>query len=219
MATGGLMDTAAGTGDTPALAISGLVSAEVIDNVDMTNNARVQLRLPFPAGMDPWARVAVPLAGAGRGSLMIPQIGDEVLVGFADGDLREPYVVGGLWNGSDNPPIDSPLDPGNKIVIRTTAGHEIEIDDLRQTITITTSTDQKVELAPKAITVATAKDTASLTLGTDGAVAVKGSQSISLKAPSITIEATTSLDLKGSASAKLNGGTSCSIQGGTVSIN
>ncbi len=74
-------------------------------------------------------------------------------------------------------------------------------------------------LAPEKITVATAKDTATLTLGTDGAVAVEGKQSISLKAPSITIEATTTLDLKGSASAKLNGGTSCSIQGGTVSIN
>ena len=32
---------------------------------------------------------------------MMPQVGDEVLVGFEDGDLHKPYVLGALWNGKD----------------------------------------------------------------------------------------------------------------------
>src|SRR5690349_11880745 len=47
-----------------------------------------------------WARVASPFAGASRGGFFIPQIDDEVLVVFVNGDARAPIVVGGLWNGS-----------------------------------------------------------------------------------------------------------------------
>jgi len=51
-----------------------------------------------------WARVASPFAGASRGGFFIPQIDDEVLVVFVNGDARAPIVVGGLWNGSAKPP-------------------------------------------------------------------------------------------------------------------
>lgn len=81
--------------------------AEVTSVDDPEGLARVLVRLH---GADPdgeaesWARVAVPFAGNDRGAFLIPDVGDEVLVVFAGGDLRAPIVVGSLWNGRDLPP-------------------------------------------------------------------------------------------------------------------
>jgi hypothetical protein len=38
------------------------------------------------------------------GTYVLPQIDDEVLVAFLNGDTRAPYIVGSLWNGGDKPP-------------------------------------------------------------------------------------------------------------------
>jgi uncharacterized protein involved in type VI secretion and phage assembly len=79
--------------------------AEVIAVNDPDSLARVQVRLFNFDGAGAqdgpiWARVAVPFAGADRGAFMIPDVGDEVLVTFVNGDPRLPIVVGGLWNGN-----------------------------------------------------------------------------------------------------------------------
>ena len=52
--------------------------------------------LPWLPGFMPWARLSTQMAGMGRGSFFVPQIGDEVLVAFNHGDVREPYVLGTL---------------------------------------------------------------------------------------------------------------------------
>jgi uncharacterized protein involved in type VI secretion and phage assembly len=82
--------------------------AEVVSVQDPDNMARVQLRLLSADGVDDqdapiWARVAVPFAGSNRGAFMIPDVGDEVLTAFINGDPRLPVVVGGLWNGAAAP--------------------------------------------------------------------------------------------------------------------
>lgn len=83
--------------------------AEVVDVRDPLSQGRVQVRLlafDGVAGQDApvWARVAVPFAGKNYGSFLIPDVGDEVLVTFVDGDPRFPVVVGSLWNGAAAPP-------------------------------------------------------------------------------------------------------------------
>jgi uncharacterized protein involved in type VI secretion and phage assembly len=51
-----------------------------------------------------WIRIATAMSGNNRGSCFMPEVDDEVLVGFDKGDTRMPYVVGFLWNGVDSPP-------------------------------------------------------------------------------------------------------------------
>lgn len=51
-----------------------------------------------------WVRIATAMSGDNRGSFFMPEVKDEVLIGFDKGDTRTPYVVGFLWNGVDAPP-------------------------------------------------------------------------------------------------------------------
>jgi uncharacterized protein involved in type VI secretion and phage assembly len=83
--------------------------ATVVNVADPEKLARVQVRMlavDGPEGHDApvWARVAVPFAGGDRGAFLIPDVGDEVLVTFVNGDPRMPVVVGGLWSGNAKPP-------------------------------------------------------------------------------------------------------------------
>lgn len=76
----------------------GLVTS--VNDPDGMGRVQVQLVGPDADGTAlQWARAAVPFAGANRGTFLIPDVGDEVLVLFVGGDPRWPVVVGGLWNG------------------------------------------------------------------------------------------------------------------------
>jgi uncharacterized protein involved in type VI secretion and phage assembly len=214
----GLIESAAQVTATDDRRIYGVAVAEVISNLDATGLGRVQLRLPWLPGFEPWARVAVLMAGSSRGTYFIPQVGDEVLIAFNHGDVREPYVVGCLWNNSDRPPAQLTTDPVSKRIIRTPLGHEIEFDDLSQSITITSTTQQKITIDPAKIEVATAGDTASLSLDTAGNVTLQAALSLTLKATSISIEGSL-VEIKSSASTTINGGPACNIQAALVKIN
>jgi uncharacterized protein involved in type VI secretion and phage assembly len=88
----------------------GTYLGHVVSVSDQEDLARVQVRLvssPEDTGdadATLWARVAVPFAGSGRGAFLLPDVGDEVVLVFVNGDPRQPLVVGGLWNGSAPPP-------------------------------------------------------------------------------------------------------------------
>ena len=90
-----------GSGSSP-----GVVVGIVTDNDDPQRQGRVKLRFPSMSAdyESNWGRVAAPGNGASRGMVWIPEVNDEVLVAFEGGDRQRPFVVGGLWNGSDTPP-------------------------------------------------------------------------------------------------------------------
>ena len=55
-----------------------------------------------------WVRVATPWAGAMRGWVSVPRIGDEVVVDFLEGDPDRPLITGSVYNGTNVPPWDLP---------------------------------------------------------------------------------------------------------------
>jgi phage baseplate assembly protein gpV len=82
--------------------------ATVVSVQDPDSLGRVQVRLlSFDGVADQdapaWARVAVPFAGPDRGAFLLPDVGDEVVVVFVNGDARQPLVIGSLWNGTQKP--------------------------------------------------------------------------------------------------------------------
>jgi uncharacterized protein involved in type VI secretion and phage assembly len=215
----GLIETAAQATEPADRRIYGVTVAQVINNIDSTGQGRVQLRLPWLPSYEPWARVAVLDAGMARGTYFIPQIGDEVLVAFNHGDVREPYVIGGLWNALDMPPALLPTDSVNKRIIRTPLGHEIEFDDALQSITISSTTQQKITIDPLSIKLSTTGGTASITLDTVGTISIQAAASIELKAPQIKIQGGVSVDIQGAGTTSIKAGGTCDIQAGTVKIN
>lgn len=113
----------------------GCYPALVSDVKDPDNQGRVKLTLPWSADAggdryEAWARLATLMGGNNRGSWFIPDVGDEVLVMFEAGDVRRPYVIGALWNGSDSPPASMDGAGNNfKKVIRSRNGVQITLDD------------------------------------------------------------------------------------------
>ena len=195
----------------------GVAVATVVDNVDLTSQARVQLRLPWMPEISPWARVAALLAGPDTGTYFLPQPGDEVLVAFHHGDPSDVFVIGSLWNGQDRPPASTQWDPQNKFRIRTPLGHDLEFDDLAQSVTLTTTTEHTVTLTTTGIQISTAKGTAKVTLGTEGQVTINAAKDLSVKAARLTLEAP-KIELKGSEVA-VNASSHCGIKAATVDIN
>jgi phage baseplate assembly protein V len=140
----------------------GVYAAKVLDVVDPKRLGRVRVRLSARdvAGLDRrWARLATLMAGSGRGSWFVPDVGDEVLVAFEAGDARRPFVVGALWNPSAKPPerMDKAGENARR-VIRTKGGHRIALDDGNQKIEITDANGNSIVLDAAGVSItATAK--------------------------------------------------------------
>lgn len=200
--------------------ITGVCTALVISNFDSTGEGRVQLEIPSLPGYMPWARVSVPMAGMARGTYFIPQFGDEVLVAFNQGDVREPYVLGSLWNTLDRPPALLPTDPVNKRLIRTPTGHEISFDDIGS-LSITSNTFDSVTLSLTGIDISTVGGTVSISLSKTGDLTISALKSITLDAPSISIGGLKTVDVsvKSTASLALDGGASCSVKAKRIDLN
>jgi len=201
----------------PEKKIYGVTTATVLNNFDCTGEARVQLQLPWLPGYTPWARLSSPMAGSSTGSFFVPQVGDEVMVAFNQGDVREPYVLGACWSSADKPPASSPSDALTKRKIRTPVGHELEFDETAQTVTLTSNLKSTVKLGPKQVEISTPG--ASITLTMDGQVKITAKTKLTIDAPVIEITAKSSLKATSTGVAELKGSTSCSVSGGVVNIN
>jgi uncharacterized protein involved in type VI secretion and phage assembly len=101
---------------------SQLVIGIVTNNQDPDGMGRV--RVKYPALSDDlegtWARIATAAAGNQRGLLMLPIVGEEVLVGFEHDDTTRPYVLGSLFNGKDK--------PGDKLTMNQDGSFAVQSD-------------------------------------------------------------------------------------------
>ena len=93
--------------------LDGVFPARVIDNHDPHNQGRVRVQYYWQQDSETtWVRLLSSHAGPGRGFLFLPELGDEVLVTFEEGDAERPYVVGSAWNGVHQPPASGFHQPG-----------------------------------------------------------------------------------------------------------
>lgn len=127
----------------------GVASAIVVDfpdgESDTTQEGRVPLRLPWLDETTKPCRVSQLYAGNGYGSMWRPEVGDEVLVAFVHGDVREPIILGGLYNGQDKP-VSPPDESSDQKVFVTKEGHRIVFDDKAGSITVATKSGTSITL-------------------------------------------------------------------------
>jgi uncharacterized protein involved in type VI secretion and phage assembly len=138
-----------------------LATVVSLDDPDRRN--RVQVRLIAFDAVDTqdapmWARVVAPFAGSDRGVFFLPDVDDEVLVVFMNGDARHPLILGGLWNGNAQSPADIESGGANRYKrIKSKNGIVITMDDQQgqETLRLETPGGQKITLqdGPGTITV------------------------------------------------------------------
>jgi uncharacterized protein involved in type VI secretion and phage assembly len=175
----------------------GVYPALVTDVSDPDGMGRVKVALPWVADTgdgryEAWARVATLMAGNDRGSWFIPDKDDEVLISFEGGDPRRPYVLGGLWNGKDQPPETMDGAGKNaKKVLRSRNGVKVTLDDTdgRETLVLETPGGQKVTLrdGPGAIELVDSNGN-SVKLSTTG-VAIESAGKVSITATQLEVSA------------------------------
>ena len=194
----------------------------VTENFDLVMEGKVKVRIPA-IDEEVWARLAGPGGGAGAGFFYVPRVDDEVLLVFANGDPMDPFIVGGLWNDRDSIPVSDPVNAQSTRILRTGlsqgTGHEIEMDDLLQSVTIKTSTSQKITMDPTTIELTNMAGTTTITLdNTSQSISIKALKSISLEAPQISIKGAT-VEIEGTGTATLKSSGVCTISGSLVKIN
>jgi phage protein D len=184
--------------------IVGVVNGIVTDNQDPNKQGRVKVKFPWLAddhGSD-WARVVIVGGGDQRGVEFLPEIDDEVLVAFEHGDVRFPYVLGGLWNGVDKPAADDVLS-GSKVqkrVIKSRTGHTITLDDTDGAggITIVDRSGNQIQLdtASNALKIKTQGD---VTIEAQGNFSVKAQGQVEIDGLGVTVNGGAgTVDVKGS---------------------
>jgi uncharacterized protein involved in type VI secretion and phage assembly len=193
---------------------NGVAVAVVTNNKDPNALCRVKVRYPWQEGQRAgyWARLAMPMAGNDRGVVLIPEVGDEVVVAFERGDLRFPYVLGSLWNGNDKPPLANSNGKNDKRIFKSRKGHKLLFDDGAHGVVEVAHVDgRRVVFDDDGIRVEDAQGNRVEIESASGKMSIVANGALSIKAATITIEATGTLNLK--ASATLN------VQGALVNIN
>lgn len=109
-------------------------SAKVTNNDDPQGIGRVRVQFFWQEAQNdevktPWIRIATPHAGKDKGFHFIPEVGEEVLVGFEGGNIDKPYVMASLYNGQNKALQDWKSNDNNFKAIRTRSGHTIEFID------------------------------------------------------------------------------------------
>jgi phage baseplate assembly protein gpV len=126
--------------------IRGVRLAIVVDNKDGDGNPgyRVKVVLPWLNEQDTtyWMRIAVPMGGPDRGTYVLPEIGDQVLVVFEHGDINRPIMIGALWSSKQEPVEVNRTGKNNTKLIKSRCGHRIIFNDAEgaESITIVDST-------------------------------------------------------------------------------
>lgn len=238
-----MYDSLQGRNDELLGLVNGVYIGIVTDNKDPENLGRVRVKIPVLDNQNAmnWARVATLMAGKQRGSLFLPEVGDEVLIAFQMGDLREPIVIGSMWNKNAPPPngkdernnirkittragheiIFDDTDGDGKITLKTQSGHALVLSDKQDQITLQEQSGQhtlKIK-GGSANQIELASGSSKIMLNNKGTVTIESVKEVKLKAAQIALEATATLDLKASAALNLKSDGIVTVKGSIVKIN
>lgn len=194
--------------------VKGVAIATVTQNKDDEGQCRVKVRYPWHENPRDsyWARLAMPMAGNGRGVVMIPEVGDEVVVAFEREDIRFPVVLGALWNGKDKPPFPNDDGKNDKRAVTSRKNHHLIFDDgARGSVELAHEKGRRLTLDDDGIVVQDENGNRITIESTSGAMTIEAKGRLNIKGAMVTIEATGTLEIKA--------GATLTVRGTLVSIN
>lgn len=217
----------------------GLAVAVVTDVREPENGKRGWVRLKFPwlddTYVSDWVRT-VQWGGQGGGGVFSPEVNDEVLVGFEQGCLDSPYVLGGLYNGVDQPsPHDVPLIDAaagkvNRRSLVSRSGNRLELLDVPggPSGVRLASGNRKLEVrlderegGEIVLTVFDADGAAasSVRLTSSGITIDAGTGEVKLQGGSVTVHGETAVTVESPAAVTVDGGATAVLKADLVRIN
>jgi uncharacterized protein involved in type VI secretion and phage assembly len=196
-----------------------LVVGVVTNNKDTESMGRVRVKYPSLSDTEEsaWARIASPSAGNARGIMMLPQPGEEVIVGFEHGDTRRPIVVGSLFNGRDKPgPELLQNNDGSLSVMSNEKIHQHSKKDFE------IKSDQNMTVEVQSNKTETIKGNFKNEATGNGNLkaqqyVIEAGSSLTVKGVSVTVEASASLTLKG-ATVDIQGSGPVNIKGAIINL-
>ncbi len=198
--------------------ITGVRIGIVTDNDDPKNLGRIRLRFPWREADDEsyWARIATLMAGKEYGSYCVPEIDEEVLVAFAGGDVHKPFVIGSLWNGTNNPPQEANEENDIRELV-SRDGHRLQFDDDETDggLRIETNAGHTIELADseggEQIEISDTSGTNRIRLDAErDTVCIEATDTLELHGEKITLRGTT-VDINGQQSLNLSSNSSVKL--------
>jgi Rhs element Vgr protein len=215
---------------------------------DPESEFRILLDIPLfdQSGEGIWARLSNFYSTSGAGAFFLPEVGDEVIVGFLNQDPRFPIILGSMYNSSKIKPYSSftpaaknPLkgivtkselrvlfDDENKVLtIETPGGNQVVCDDQGQQVLVKDQNGNTVTMSSSGIDL---KSTTNITIDATENVSIKGNQGITLESSSgdvqikgmnVTANAEAEFDAQGKVRATLQGGAEAIVKGAMVMIN
>ena len=178
--------------------------ATVLSNADPQGKGRVRVRMNWQTdGMQTgWVRVMTPDGGSSddvksnRGFVFIPEVGDQVLLGFRHGDPARPYVMGSLFNGTTG----GGGGQGNNCKSLTTrSGSSLKLDDSKGSVTLADPGKTSIHMDGAGNATFDSSDkiiiscgSASIELHNDGTIKINGKE-ISVGGTDVSIAGTSSI--------------------------
>jgi len=205
---------------------------------------RIFVRFPMVHNSDEgsWCRVGSWYASKGAGAFFMPEIGDEVVVGFINDDLRSPVIVGSLYSSKHAPPVG--LDEKNSqktflsasqlaltfndqdqvITLKTPGKRTIVISDKDHTIEIINGDAHKIILGHNQVEIVSQQD---ITLKAQGNIqliagkniVLKASNEVNISGMNVATKADMKASLVGATSAEVQSNVTTIIKGSIVQIN
>ena len=228
--------------------IEGLYNATVKKIYDDPDNAyRIQLNIPLldPAGEGIWARMSNFYSTSNAGAFFLPEVGDEVIVGFLNQDPRYPVILGSVYSAKQKP--FSELSPNQKnshkaivskkdlrmvfndedviLTLTTPNKNIVTLDDKNKQISIKDQNGNSIVMSSSGIDIKSPKN---INISADQSVSIKGKTGVSIEASSgdiaskgvnIKESASVKYEAKGGATATVEGGGSLTLKGAMVMIN
>lgn len=210
--------------------VNGLQIAVVTQlECDPSSEFRIQVKFPLMDNKAEgiWARISTLDAGDTRGSFFLPEVGDEVIVGFINDDPRDAIILG-MLNSSKNPAPLTPTKENNEkgfftrskmkilfnddkkiLTLHTPAGKEIILDDDDQKkIIIKDENNNKIEMSSDGIIIESCKD-----------IKFKASGDIKGEGVNVEMKGSGNFKAEGSGGAKLSSSGTTELKGSIININ
>lgn len=161
------------------MAFSESQSAIVTDNFDPKGLGRIRVKFHWMNGAEktPWIRVTIPHAGGGKGMYFMPEVGEEVIIGFEGGSPTKPYMIGSVYHGKAT---NSFGNADNDVkAVQTRSGTKVIMNDKEGSVLVEDKDGNSILLDGKG----------NITVKSNDTVTIDAKNQITLKTKVISMEA------------------------------